>query len=417
MGTTANAYNGDGILVRQQQGTTTTTLINDLALGLSQPLIVHRSTPSGQLGMGLPTISIDQSIYGLERIASTANLSTHTWYLADGVGSVQATLDDAGTLLANPQYDAWGIPASPATTPFGFTGEYTDGPSGLVYLRARWYDPSSGTLLGRDPFEGYAESSYSLHPYAYGYSDPVSLTDPSGRDPWMNEHKDINFQCEEYLSEYQKSVCREEERQAQWDRQQLNKYGPPRETSSPMTWSDVCTAGGVFPYLGEMIDGFEATFARECGTWRKLSPTEQAITALCLAIPFVSGRAIRVGKTIILPGKRVIPVVGKVIVRSGLDALDDLMSLALKGNTKRVVEVKGTADDALREFYKIVDPGTVVSHPRVELAEVGGLKGNVPGGGTIMYRPFSSSGPPTLDVHGAPSYSSYGPRIEIKFKP
>jgi len=152
---------------------------------------VHRSTPSGQLGMGLPTISIDQSIYGLERIASTANLSTHTWYLADGVGSVQATLDDAGTLLANPQYDAWGIPASPAPTPFGFTGEYTDGPSGLVYLRARWYDPTSGTLLGRDPFEGYTETPYSLHPYAYGYSDPVSMTDPSGHNP-----------CDNYLPTY-----------------------------------------------------------------------------------------------------------------------------------------------------------------------------------------------------------------------
>ncbi len=78
MGTTANAYNGDGILVRQQQGTTTTTLINDLAAGLSQPLIVHRATPGGQLGMGLPTITINQSLYGRERLASNANLSTHT---------------------------------------------------------------------------------------------------------------------------------------------------------------------------------------------------------------------------------------------------------------------------------------------------------------------------------------------------
>ncbi|NJL55949.1 hypothetical protein HC928_12720 [bacterium] len=27
--------------------------------------------------------------------------------------------------------------------------------TGLVYLRARWYDPASGTFLSRDPFAGY----------------------------------------------------------------------------------------------------------------------------------------------------------------------------------------------------------------------------------------------------------------------
>ena len=371
MGTTTNAYNGDGILVRQQQGTTTTTttLINDLALGLSQPLIVHRSTPSGQLGMGLPTISIDQSIYGLERIASTANLSTHTWYLADGVGSVQATLDDAGTLLANPQYDAWGIPASPATTPFGFTGEYTDGPSGLVYLRARWYDPSSGTLLGRDPFEGYTESPYSLHPYQYGYSDPVSITDPSGRDPWWNDPNSVNFQCDntvDYPSDYQRAQCRERERQARWEIEQWNMYGDPLETDHQLTWADACLIGGFAPYLGEGIDFYETVFGKECGTGNDLTFADQALTGLCLGIPFVSGRAIRIGKTIIKPGKRVIPVVrtvkgivahipeliidsaqfGKKVGKHAIDfGLDPGDSNARQWITDRIYHIRNNADE------------------------------------------------------------------------
>ncbi|NJL33329.1 MAG: hypothetical protein HC893_05055 [Chloroflexaceae bacterium] len=50
----------------------------------------------------------------------------------------------------------------------------------LVYLRARWYHPQSGTLTRRDPFGGFAEQPYSLHPYQYAYGNPLRWTDPSG---------------------------------------------------------------------------------------------------------------------------------------------------------------------------------------------------------------------------------------------
>ncbi|MCG8347992.1 MAG: RHS repeat-associated core domain-containing protein [Chloroflexales bacterium] len=63
---------------------------------------------------------------------------------------------------------------------FGFTGELQDGETNLVYLRARWYDPGSGTLTTRDPFAGFPETPYSLHPYQYAYSNPVVWTDARG---------------------------------------------------------------------------------------------------------------------------------------------------------------------------------------------------------------------------------------------
>ncbi len=100
---------------------------------------------------------------------------------------MQTTLNDAGNLLTNPQYDAWGTVTSTAIpAPFGFTGEYRDASSGLTYLRARWYNPATGTLLGRDPFAGYAEQPYSQHPFQYAYADPVSNTDPSGKIVGIN---------------------------------------------------------------------------------------------------------------------------------------------------------------------------------------------------------------------------------------
>ena len=64
---------------------------------------------------------------------------------------------------------------------FGFTGELQDGASDLLYLRARWYDPGQSTFTSRDPFVGFPETPYSLHPYQYAYSNPVLWTDPSGR--------------------------------------------------------------------------------------------------------------------------------------------------------------------------------------------------------------------------------------------
>ncbi|MCG8350463.1 MAG: hypothetical protein MI924_22075, partial [Chloroflexales bacterium] len=67
--------------------------------------------------------------------------------------------------------------------PFGFTGEVQDSTSNVLYLRARWYDPGQRTFTSRDPFAGFPETPYSLHPYQYGYSNPVLWTDATGQSP------------------------------------------------------------------------------------------------------------------------------------------------------------------------------------------------------------------------------------------
>jgi RHS repeat-associated protein len=89
------------------------------------------------------------------------------------------TLDDTGTPQSLHSYDAWGVVQEGTPAPFGFTGEVQQ--AGLVYLRARWYAAGSGTFTSRDPFAGYTQQPYSLHPYQYAYSDPLRWTDSSGR--------------------------------------------------------------------------------------------------------------------------------------------------------------------------------------------------------------------------------------------
>lgn len=49
--------------------------------------------------------------------------------------------------------------------------------SGLVYLRARWYDPSTGSWLTDDE-NGYAAGSSNL--YAAFLNDPINMSDPRG---------------------------------------------------------------------------------------------------------------------------------------------------------------------------------------------------------------------------------------------
>jgi RHS repeat-associated protein len=54
------------------------------------------------------------------------------------------SVDSSGTSVGTYTYDVYGNEIShilTATTPFQYTGQYTDAESGLVYDRAAYYDP------------------------------------------------------------------------------------------------------------------------------------------------------------------------------------------------------------------------------------------------------------------------------------
>jgi RHS repeat-associated protein len=163
-GTTPYTYTGDGVLVFD--GTTRYT--QDLAAPLSQVL---------QTTQGSATT---QYVYGRDRLAAVAG-STRTWYVGDGLGSVRVMLSDSGAPLGVVHYDPWGTVETGTVPTFGFTGELQDVSSGLVNLRARWYQTGQGRFVSRDPFAGMPETPYSQHPYAYALSNPVRYTDPTGK--------------------------------------------------------------------------------------------------------------------------------------------------------------------------------------------------------------------------------------------
>ncbi len=68
------------------------------------------------------------------------------------------------------------IHAQSQTGSYGFAAEQKDTATGLINLRARYYDPETGTFLSKDPL-GVAST---LNAYQYCKNDPVDLTDPMG---------------------------------------------------------------------------------------------------------------------------------------------------------------------------------------------------------------------------------------------
>ncbi|MBR5528234.1 MAG: RHS repeat-associated core domain-containing protein, partial [Clostridia bacterium] len=93
--------------------------------------------------------------YGYGLISSyDNNASAPTLYEKDGHGSVVMTLNSSYSNMSMPSYDAFGISSSAlssATDPMRYCGEYQDYESGLIYLRARYYNPQLGRFINEDP--------------------------------------------------------------------------------------------------------------------------------------------------------------------------------------------------------------------------------------------------------------------------
>ncbi|MBL9175133.1 MAG: hypothetical protein JNL10_16460, partial [Verrucomicrobiales bacterium] len=83
----------------------------------------------------------------------------------------------------DPRTAAPAMARSSVGSPFLFHGQYFDYDTGLLYLRARFYDPFAGMFLEPDP-NGYEDS---VNPYAGMGNNPVARRDPSGRGfmSWM----------------------------------------------------------------------------------------------------------------------------------------------------------------------------------------------------------------------------------------
>jgi RHS repeat-associated protein len=100
----------------------------------------------------------------------------------DGMGSITALSSPSGTLAGTVAYAPFGEVESSTgrRSVYGFTGRELD-PSGLMYFRARHYDPGTGRFLSKDPLLGVLQAPGSLNRYTYARNSPFRFVDPTGK--------------------------------------------------------------------------------------------------------------------------------------------------------------------------------------------------------------------------------------------
>jgi RHS repeat-associated protein len=162
---------GDGLRQSRTVGSVTTQFTWDTDGSL--PLLLDDGTNSYLYGpSSAPVAQVDDST------------GTIRYLTGDLVGSTRLVTSSSGTVVGVNVYDEYGNLTShtgTASSPFGFSGNWTDPDTGLIYLRARDYDPATAQFLTVDPLV-----DSTRQPYAYVADDPLGRTDPSGCD-WLND--------------------------------------------------------------------------------------------------------------------------------------------------------------------------------------------------------------------------------------
>ncbi len=90
-------------------------------------------------------------LYANGRIAQYAGTSAE-YFLGDALGSVRQLADANGNVILAKGYEPYGEvlgSAGNSSTAYGYTNEWTD-ESELVYLRARYYDPTTARFMTKD---------------------------------------------------------------------------------------------------------------------------------------------------------------------------------------------------------------------------------------------------------------------------
>jgi RHS repeat-associated protein len=160
-----DSYTYDGNSLRASQTITGTTTYFAWDMTEELPLILSDGTNSYIYGPGgLPV----EQISGAE---------TPTYLHHDQQGSIRLLTGSAGTSTGSITFDAYGykVESTGTISPLGYDGQYTSSDTGLIYLRARVYDPATAQFLTVDPIE-----PITREPYGYTSQNPLNGIDPSG---------------------------------------------------------------------------------------------------------------------------------------------------------------------------------------------------------------------------------------------
>jgi RHS repeat-associated protein len=171
-GGVTNSYDAMNNRIGQMVGTNTTVFV------------VNPNTRLPQVLMRIKNGITNYYIYGpglLYQVTETATTTNTLTYHYDNRGSTIALTDDNGRVTDRIEYSLYAIltyRTGTNDTPFLFNGRYgvqTDS-NGLLYMRARYYNPYLCRFINQDP----TGLNGGLNMYAAFNGNPISYRDPTG---------------------------------------------------------------------------------------------------------------------------------------------------------------------------------------------------------------------------------------------
>jgi len=159
------AYDGDGRRASKTVNGTATNYTYDTLAGLAYVLA---ETTGGNTSL---------YTYGTDLISQTDPAGVQAYYHYDGLaarapdqrqragdGQVHVRCLRRGALVQRDRRHGVQV-----------RGEQTDDEIGLVYLRARYYDPAMGRFLTKDPLPSLPGLTQTINPYVYVANNPLAL--------------------------------------------------------------------------------------------------------------------------------------------------------------------------------------------------------------------------------------------------
>ncbi|MDQ2739635.1 MAG: type IV secretion protein Rhs, partial [Actinomycetota bacterium] len=129
-------------------------------------------------GSALLTDGTTNYLYGPDGLPIEQSSSASTcYYVHDQLGSTVALTSSTGLVAGTYSYTTYGQAGHTGTaiTPLQYGAGYTDTETGLIYLQARYYDPTTAQFLTIDP-----ALATTRQPYAYTGDNPLNGIDPTG---------------------------------------------------------------------------------------------------------------------------------------------------------------------------------------------------------------------------------------------
>ena len=169
IGNNTFAYDCDGNrIVKSTDNTTTETVWNNGEIS------------ADLIGDSVKVFTEDNSVY--------CENGTFTFNAIDSKGDVVAA---TSSYYGDYTYDAWDndLYNTNTTNPIGYRGYYFDSETGLYYLKARYYDSTTGQFTQEDTVQ---DDNLQYNLYGYCSGNPVLYTDPTGHLIYYNITKRLN---------------------------------------------------------------------------------------------------------------------------------------------------------------------------------------------------------------------------------